>query len=87
MGALAAPRLLQGRQRRLEAEAAIQVLLPLHGEVGEQQPQPLHQKAGAALLSRAALARPGDDKLLGGPGAGEVDGSHLTVQQIPGGLV
>ena len=87
MGALAAPRLLQGRQGSLEAEAAIQVLLPLHGEIGEQQPQPLHQKTGAALLSRSALAWPGDDKLLGGPGAGEVDGGHLTVKKVPGGLV
>ena len=66
---LAAPRLLQGRQGSLEAESAIQVLLPLHSEVGEQQPQPLHQEAGAALLPRAALTRPGDDELLGGPGA------------------
>ena len=80
MSALAAARLLQGRQGSLKAEAAIQVLLPLHGKIGKQQPQPLHQEAGAALLSRAALARPGDDELLGGPGAGEVDGGHLTIQ-------
>ena len=80
MGALAAARLLQGRQGSLEAESAIQVLLPLHSEVGEQQPQPLHQEAGAALLPRSALSRPGDDELLGGPSAGEVDGGHLTIQ-------
>ena len=87
VGRPAPPRLLQGGQRGRQAEGPLEVLLPLDLQIGEQQLEPLRQKAGAALLPRGALAGPADDEPLCGPGAGEVDGGHLPVQQLLPGLV
>ena len=80
------PRLLQGGQRCLQTERTAGVLLPRHPQIGEQPPQPLHQKAGAALLPGGALAGPADHQPLRRPCAGEVHRGHLPVEQLLGGL-
>ena len=80
VGRPAPPRLLQGGQWGRQAEGPLEVLLPLYLQIGEQQLEPLRQKAGAAFLPRGALAGPADDEPFCGPGAGEVDGGHLPVQ-------